>query len=247
MKKFLPLLFLIFLPFLIFSQTDSTLFSQQTDSPGIDNRRNHSGIGVAVKLSTFGPGIEIIKAFNFPLNLRLGGTYFKDDRDISVYLSTETKTVNHILLGTLSLMADWQFGSAFHVTLGGIYNFTEETIDVYSDGPQQIGEIEVSQETLGYTSTKVYTTKVNPYFGIGFGRSISKNHVVGFGVDLGAAYIDSPKVSITATGMVAPSAEPYPTNDGYTSNQEIIESNIENFKFYPYLNFQLSFRLSGRK
>ena len=248
MKKVLLhfILLLVLFPGLLFSQSDTA--SLQQNSPSVvDNHKNRSGFGVAVKLSTFGPGIEIIKAFNFPLNLRLGGTFFKDNRDISVYISTDTKTVNHILLGTISLMADWQFGSVFHITLGGFYNFTEETIDVYSDGPQYIGEIEVTEESLGYTSTMISVSKVNPYFGIGFGRSISKNRLVGFGIDLGAAYIGSPKVTLTATGMVSPTAEPYPTEDGYASNDEIIENNIKNFQFYPYINFQLSFRLSGRK
>jgi hypothetical protein len=239
---------MILFPAFVFAQVDSSNVSKES-VPTLDTRKNHSGFGVAVKLSTFGPGIEVIKAFDFPLNLRLGGTYFKDDRDITVYVhSDNATTVNHILLGTLSLMADWQFGSIFHVTLGGIYNFTEETLDVYPNESIYVGEVEVTEETLGYTSTNLKPSKLNPYFGIGFGRSISKNHLVGFGVDLGAAYIGEPKVLLEATGLLAPSAEPFPTQDGgTTSNQEIIANNIKNYKFYPYLNFQLSFRLSGKK
>ena len=210
-------------------------------------KKNHTGFGIAVKAGTLGIGLEIVKAFNFPLNLRLGGSFFKDNRDISVYVSDNAKTVNHLTLGSISLLADWQLGGAFHITAGAFYNFSEETIDVTSNESAYVDDIELTPETLGTVSTNIKLSKVNPYFGIGFGRSISKKSLVGFGIDLGAMYIGKPKVYLTASGMAEPTAEPYPTEDGMTSNQEVIEGNIENFIFYPYINFQLSFRITGRK
>ncbi len=209
---------------------------------------SNSGWGVAVKVSTLGPGLEVVKAFDFPVILRLGGTWVRYSHDVTTYISSsdQNKTVANIQLGSVSLMADWQFVGFMHLTAGAIYNLSEWSVDSYSNDVVYIGEIEVTPETMGYTSTSVYTSKINPYLGIGLGRSISKSHLVGFGVDLGVVYIGSPKVNLSANGMLQPTAEAITTSDGTIYNKDIIENNISTYKFYPMVNFQLSFRLTGK-
>ena len=254
MKSFFALLFgILFLIHLhTFGQGEVTSTGSTGElSKGIStaSMMNSSGWGIAIKASTFGPGLEVIKAFNIPVNLRLGGTWLRYSADISSYISNanDTKVVNNIQFGTVSLFADWQFVNFMHLTVGALYNFSEETIDVYLQNLIYVGDVEVTPETMGYTSAKIYTSKINPYLGIGFGRSISKYKLVGFGVDLGVAYIGSPKVDLMANGMLQPTAETITTADGATLNKEIIENNVSSYKFYPILNFQLSFRLSGRE
>jgi len=237
----------------VFSQGETSSAKGDELSKGISKEetsaKNNPGWGVAIKASTFGPGIEIVKAFKIPVNLRLGGTWLNYSMDISQYTSgsEDVKSINNLHFGTVSLMADWQFADFMHLTGGVLYNFTEEVIDVYSNDVVYVGEVEVTPETMGYTSAKIYTSKINPYLGIGFGRSISKQKVVGFGVDLGVAYIGSPKVDLMANGMLEPTADAIITADGTVYNKEIIENNIENYKFYPVISFQLSFRITGNK
>ena len=243
----------LLLNFHAFSQGETSAAKGDELSKGISREeasmKNNPGWGIAIKAGTFGPGIEVVKAFSIPVNLRLGGTWLNYSMDISQYFSDEddVKTVNNIHLGTVSLMADWQFVDFMHLTAGVLYNFTEEIIDVYSNEVVYVGSVEVTPETMGYTSTRIYTSAINPYLGIGFGRSISKQKLVGFGVDLGVAYIGSPKVDLMANGMLQPTAEAITTSDGTMYNKDIIESNIENYKFYPVISFQLSFRLTGNK
>ena len=245
---------LMFFSTIAFGQGEVTTTSKGDElSKGISTSENvtrsNSGWGVAVKVSTLGPGFEVIKAFDFPIVLRLGGSWVNYSRDVSDFASSSdnNKTVANIQLGSVSFMADWQFVGFMHLTAGALYNLSKVTMDVYSKDVVYVGEIKVTPETMGYTSTSVYTSKINPYVGIGLGRSISMSHVVGFGVDLGVIYIGAPKVDLYANGMLQPTAETITTSDGTVNNKDIIENNLSPYKFYPMVNFQLSFRLTGKK
>ncbi len=199
-------------------------FAGDNDTGSKHKVRNTSGIGVAIKLTSLGPGIEISKAFYHPFNIRLGATYFGNKSDLSKYLPDGEYFYNELRIGTVSLIGDWQFRGIFHASLGAFYNYSEEYYehDYPSYNPPTI-----------VNKVRFNVNKINPYIGVGFGRSISKKRLLSFGLDFGILYIGKIKYSIE-------------TNDpDYEKPEDIIKplDKIERFQFYPYLNFQLSFRL----
>ncbi len=70
-----------------------------------------------------------------------------------------------------------------------------------------------------------------PYIGLGFGNAVTR----GFGLllDVGAIYMGSPSVDMTATGMLTPTSQ----------EAEQIEENLAWAQWHPIASIGLSFRL----
>ncbi|MDA3944098.1 MAG: hypothetical protein PF694_11235 [Bacteroidetes bacterium] len=193
------------------------------------------GLGLGVKLSTFGPGVEIIAAFTPKIQLRLGGTYFNytynhTDENVDVNGSADAK------LGSVSLLMNYHLARVFFLSGGLLYNMNEIGLNGYFTQSMTIGSMEVEPEKIGTLDFLVKPgSSITPYAGIGVGRSLSKNGVVSFAVEAGAAFHGKPQVELNATGMLEPT--------GSEEQRQLLEDNLSGFNIYPMLNFQLSFRL----
>ncbi len=192
------------------------------------------GLGLGVKLSTFGPGAEIIAAINPTFQVRLGGTYFNykythEDENIDVNGSADAN------LSSVSLLLNFHLARVFFLSGGIIYNMNEIGLNGYPNKTITIGVMEVQPEQIGSLDFRVKPgSSISPYAGIGLGRSLSKDNVVSFAVELGAAFHGKPKVELGATGMLEPT--------GSEEQRQLLEDNLSSFNIYPMLNFQLSFR-----
>lgn len=236
MKKLLPYL----LTGLILLGSCHFLSAQELyeDSNGeseeiIDDSR--FGMGIGIKMSTFGPGVEVIAAVSPKIHLRLGGTYMHytyhhNDNNIEVNGSANAH------LSSISLFANYQLARVFFVSAGFLYNMNEIGLDGFFTKSMTIGSMEVEPERIGKLDFKIKPgSLLTPYAGIGIGRSLSKNGVVSFAVEAGAAFHGNPKVELKATGMLEPT--------GSEEQRQQLEDNLAGFNIYPMLNFQLSFRL----
>ena len=206
---------------------------EYTSEESIDESR--LGIGVGIKMSTFGPGIEAIAAISPKFHLRLGGTfmhytYHHDDKNIEVNGSADAH------LSSVSLFANYHIARIFFVSGGILYNMNEIGLDGFFTKSMTIGSLEVEPERIGALDFKIKPgSSLTPYAGIGIGRSLSKNGVVSFAIEAGAAFHGNPKVELKATGMLEPT--------GSEEQRQQLEDNLAGFNIYPMLNFQLSFRL----
>jgi len=70
-----------------------------------------------------------------------------------------------------------------------------------------------------------------PYFGIGWGNPVEKGRGLGFNLDIGAMYQNSPNIKMTGTGMIAPTAE---------ANQQLFEDSFEGAKVWFVVALGLS-------
>jgi len=193
------------------------------------------GVALGLKVSTFGPGVEITTNILRTLHLRVGGSYFTYNMDVDseflgVIGSNELKT------GSISLVANWQVAKGFFFAGGALYNMFENKAVGTPKNGFQLGIMEVSPEQVGELSIALKPgNTISPYVGIGLGRTISRNGVVSFALELGGVYHGKPKVGIEATGMLAPTASP--------EKAILIEQALTSFQFLPMVNLQLSFRL----
>ncbi len=199
-----------------------------------DDYNEGFGLGLGLKLSTFGAGAEIIAAINPTFQVRVGGTYLKykytyDDENVEVNGSTDAK------LSSVSLLLNVHLVRILFVSGGVLYNMNEIGLNGYPTESLTIGAMDVEPQDIGELSYKVTPgSSFTPYAGIGIGRSLSKNGVVSFAIEAGAAFHGQPKVDLEATGMLSPTAS--------EENRQILEDNLSSFTIYPMLNFQLSFR-----
>jgi hypothetical protein len=100
-------------------------------------------------------------------------------------------------------------------------------IKTYSDG-----NIQYTPDKLGILSADITFQKVAPYIGIGLGNVTGGDRGFGLTFDLGTFYQGGPKVSMSATKLLEPSA----------SQSGQLEDNLKWFKFYPVLSIGLAYK-----
>lgn len=191
--------------------------------------------GIGLKSSSFGFGADIVKSFNKNFTLRLGGSYFKIDFKAVEFEDLGAEAVNYTNLGSVSLLFDYYIFRSLYLSTGIFYNMSTLEFESKATKSQTIGNIEVTPETLGTITYILNPNEICPYLGLGFGHTISRNKVLAFNFDLGVVYQGSPKLEFKASGMVSETAN--------EEQRQILEDNIKDWVFYPYINFQLSFRI----
>ncbi|PLX08074.1 MAG: hypothetical protein C0598_12475 [Marinilabiliales bacterium] len=220
-----------------FSNTYSqeATMTDETSDVSLKTKKFTPGWGIGIKASTFGFGADVIKSFNQNFTLRLGGSYMKQDIKISTFDDLGGSAFNYTTLGSISLIFDYYIFRSVYISAGAMYNMTKLEFESQAEESQTIGNIEISPETIGSVTYTLLPNEICPYLGIGFGHTLSRNKLVAFNFDLGAVYQGSPKVKLDATGMVTPTANP--------EQQQLLQENVKDWKFYPFMNFQLSFRI----
>lgn len=231
MKKLIYLIFLVFLiPIYAFGQETA----QQT-SEGEPPSESGIGLSIGAKAGTMGFGGELGLAITPRIHLRLGGSYFRYEIDLEAFQS-EVKGSSYAQVGSVSVLANFHPARYFYLSAGVLYNMFEAGIYGLPANPITIGNIQANPDEVGYLEVTMKPgMNINPYAGIGFGRAVSKNRVVSFNIDLGAAFMDSPKADIQSTGMLTPTSS--------EDQKRQLNENIAWVQFYPMINFQLNFRI----
>jgi hypothetical protein len=179
----------------------------------------------ALKISTLGMSVEGIRSLGDHFNTRVGLSFFNFKFN-GTGDNEEWKYSAKVKLLSVSALADWHpFRGSFRFTGGALFNLNKSEATLYPIKTYKIGGTLYTPLLLGNASATVTLNKVAPYLGIGFGRPTSGN-CFAFSMDLGVIYQGSPKVDLTAQGLLEPSAEQGP----------LIEDNIKWFKFYPVIS-----------
>ena len=79
---------------------------------------------------------------------------------------------------------------------------------------------------------------IAPYFGIGYGESAYSDDGLSVSFDLGVMYTGSPKVSLTADGLLA-------SDSTFMSDLDEEEKNISSssyFKVYPVISIGITYK-----
>jgi hypothetical protein len=124
--------------------------------------------------------------------------------------------------------------SSFHFLAGAIHSNNQFTINAISQDSQSYGKIIFSPDQLGTLNFNLKGQEWLPMAGIGFGRAIP-NRRLGFGFDLGAAYMGPLKATIEADKAFEP------TNDQH--NEDVLNNAFSDIKWLPFLNFRLNIKL----
>lgn len=198
---------------------------------------NRAGIGFGINFATNGLGIDLAKNLTQKgrLALRLSGNYLPVSVKNQEFTMDQTALLINadVKLGSIGAILDIHpFGGAFKVSAGYSILLTEISATAITKDSTKQGDIMIPPAEVGIIKTGI-TFKPSPYIGMGIGRAVPKRRV-GFTMEVGAYYIEQPKLSFKATGMLEP-----------TSSQEsVLQNNLKGLSWLPVLNMSLNFRLS---
>lgn len=191
-------------------------------------------VSLGVKASTLGGGAEVAATLTNNINLRVGLNYLSYDVDQD-FDDIELNLNGSLALNSYNLLLDYHPGgrqSAFHITGGFLLSSNQVEVTGTPLETYELGGYTFTPDDIGSLTLKLYTRKLNPYLGLGFGTSVP-NRRVSLKFELGTVFHGQPKVDMNATGMIAPTAQ----------QADLIAGNMAEYKYWPVMSLQLNFRI----
>ena len=186
--------------------------------------------GITVQAGTLGYGAELVKGILPGLNLRLGANFFNYGMESTYEEYDLAYDIDIGLQSYSALLNFYPFQRSFFLCSGVYINNNLIEANAMSTVSYTYGGLEFTPEELGELGISIGFAKVSPYFGIGFGNPVKEKKLIGLVLNIGALYHDSPDVTMTATGMIEPTAEQEPE----------VEADIEELRFFPVISLGLS-------
>ncbi|AUC84988.1 hypothetical protein CW731_06665 [Polaribacter sp. ALD11] len=113
--------------------------------------------------------------------------------------------------------------------LGFLNNVQIDGLITYKEGIQY-GDVIIAKQDVGKIIINSKWSGAAPFIGFGFGRAIPKNRF-GFGIDIGTYFAKSPKVSLEADKLLAPTQD----------EQENLQAAFESLTFIPRIQFRVTY------
>ncbi len=192
---------------------------------------------ISIKAGLLGAGMEVGRSFSDSISGRIGVNYFTYD-----YSATESDIEYNfdLSLKSLSVLLDWHpFQGSFRISGGVLYNGNKIEADAKSSDTYDIGDKTYTAEQVGTLDGKIDFDAVAPYLGLGWDTSFGKKNGFGFLFEIGAIYQGSPKADLSASGPIAGNQE---FIDNLAKEESNLQSNLDDFKYYPVATVGLSYR-----
>ncbi len=196
-----------------------------------------TGWATGLKVSTLGPGIEVIKSINPNWNARIGFSLlpFKINKEVKIInLGMDISTKNR--LGGINIQGDFFFRPWFYFTGGVLVDLVRSKVNIHLLDTVQYGDIDITPGQIGDLSARVRPGWiVAPFLAIGFGNPMPLNRKLSFNVELGAIYHGKPDFKLDGVGMIVPTAS--------AENEIALETALKGYRFYPIFSLQLNYRI----
>ena len=198
--------------------------------------------GLALNASTNGLGGNIYWLINQRMGVRAGYEMlnyshqfeFTEVEDIEFDADMTYKT------GSINALFDFYLLKYVFASAGVGHSLFNPTVTGAAISGMNYGDITIPASRIGDFDIEISpSSSINPYIGIGFGRSMPSSAGVAFSVEFGSYYLGSPGLTMNTTGLLAPTSDP---DHGHVAR---LERQIEQYKFYPVMKFSLSIRLSS--
>lgn len=211
-----------------------------------------SRIGIGVKMSTLGAGIEVATPLAGRLNVRGGFNMFRYSRPIT---NDGIHYSGQLQFQSAEAHLDWFLLGGFHVSPGVLfYNDNQLTATAAVPGGQTFsvgGTSYESDPTAPVTGTgKLDFVKVSPSIMMGMGNLIPRNgRHFSFVFEVGGAYQGSARVALNlagnvcdTTGMVCRAVSSDPTVLANIQAQQVkIQNDVNPYRFFPVLSVGFGF------
>jgi len=214
-------------------------------------QHSSSHVGIGVKISTLGAGIETAVPLAAKANLRGGVNFFQYNRAI---INDGIHYAGQLQFRSAEAHLDFYPFGGFHVSPGVLfYNGNQLTASASVPGGQNFtlnGTSYQSSSTTPVTGTgKLDFVKVSPSIMLGFGNLIPRSgRHFSFLFEFGGAYQGSARVALNLTGSVCDSngINCVPTSDptvqaNVLAQQQKIKNDINPYRFFPVISIGFGF------
>ncbi|MCW8917674.1 MAG: hypothetical protein OQL08_02515 [Gammaproteobacteria bacterium] len=192
------------------------------------------GIGIGVRGSTLGAGIELGKSFSDHFGVRLG---------LNKYSKSDSQTIDDIDydadldLSSTALLFDWHpFAGSFHLTAGYLNSNNELTASATPDGDVSIGDTTVTVTPGDLILDGSVKLGSGPYLGLGWGNVPAKGF--GFVFEVGVVQMGTPDVDLVVTDNTGSLGIVQADIDQEIAN---MEDDLDEFKTYPVIALGISY------
>lgn len=214
--------------------------------------RAFSRVGIGVKISTLGAGIELATPLAGKFNLRGGFNMFRYSRPIT---NNGIQYDGHLQFQSAEAHLDWFLLGGFHVSPGILfYNGNQVTATASVPGGQTFsvgGTSYESDPTAPISGTgKLDFVKVSPSIMVGFGNLIPRNgRHFSFLFEVGGAYQGSARVALNLAGNVCDTTGTFcravssdPTVLANIQAQQVkIQNDVNPYRFFPVVSLGFGF------
>jgi hypothetical protein len=207
-----------------------------------------SAEGMGVIAGTTGFGIEVASPLSKNWNFRLHVTGGNFDKAISIIhphagsFPVDIQYDADLELINIGALVDWYpGGSIFRVTAGNFYTKRKFNVTALLKLMVPIGYNAYTSIEAGSVTGFIKTENLfSPYFGIGLGKKADSDDGLDVSIDFGMmyTYTGSPKVSLTADGLLASD----PTFMSDLAEEERIISSSKYFKVYPVMSIGITYK-----
>jgi hypothetical protein len=229
-------------------------YGEAPAAPKAAEASSNGAIGVAVKVSSLGPGAEVAVQVARHFNVRAGANVFSYNDN---FRQDGVNYSGNLKFRSAEAHLDWfPWARAFHVSPGVIfYNGNEVTANARVP-PSQAFTLNNTSYSSGATdpitgSGKVTFVRVAPTLLAGWGNILprsGRHFSVPF--EFGVAFMGTPKSSLSFKGQACDPSGVYcvdaatdPTvRTNVAAQQKIINDDLELIRFYPIVSIGFSFR-----
>jgi hypothetical protein len=221
--------------------TSSSTTTTDNDAPVYGNTTYPSdagGLGFGVHASTLGAGAEFNFTANPYLAVRFDYNYYNDYS----YATTKDQIdyQAHLHMENYGAALDWHpFAGVFLVSVGVFKDNNHIEALAQPSSSYIVNGHSYPASLIGQLDGHITFNSWAPYVGVGWNTLGSTDKGLGLELGLGVFYQGSPKVSLNASGPVA--SVPLANHDVLVEQQKL-QDDWNNYRYYPVVNLGLVFR-----
>lgn len=199
-----------------------------------NKRRSPVRIALGFRAGTTGLGGELITEIARGLHLRMGYSGLVLNNNLSGELFSLNGT-NRYSTGNVSLLANINITNRFYISGGAAYARASNRFDYDSSSGANFNWLTIDESDFEELRINhEMTSDIYPYFGMGYGRAISRNSLIYLSAELGVIYHGGFKSTLASDSL--------PT-DVLIEQQQLLQDATADVRVMPVLNFNFSFRL----
>lgn len=202
-------------------------------------------MGASARFGTLGLGLEFNFGLTEKLNLRVGYSAYDYDDTIE---DTDVTYEGDIKLRNPAALLDWHaFNGGFRLSFGAVFTGTKiQATGEPTGGTYEIGDQVFTASQVGSLRGEVEMgNSIAPYLGIGWGNTVDTAGRITLLFDIGAVYMGSPDVNLTATcGSAAPSgsAACNMLQAEVQREEDELAEEATLYEWYPVISFGIAVR-----
>ena len=237
---------------LVEDNAGTALVEEAEPAPKSIGQRSSSKVGIGVKVSTLGAGVEVATPLAAKFNLRGGFNFFQYNRAL---INDGIHYAGRLQFRSGEAHLDWFPIGGFHVSPGLLfYNGNQLTANASVPGGQTFtvgGTAYESSPTTPVTGTgKLDFVKVAPSMMVGFGNLIPRSgRHYSFLFEVGAVYQGSARVGLNLAGDVCdttgifcrPVASDPTVQANIQAQQQKIKNDVNPYRFFPVISLGVGF------